>query len=727
MAGVLPDTAEELRSELSNLIVRRLRIGLRAFLAGVVLFVVADHSLMAVTPRWADGLNAVLIALAAIALAFSGRPAFRAHAVPFGLLIVAMICGSRALAGIWTGDLVPTAIVCLVVALTAGASLPWGAWPQLASVAIAGLAIASNAYLISGTSVHATAQLIAAVFTALMVSAVLSFELQRNHSRLVEENIRRRRAEDGLARLNAELESRVNSRTAELAAATQRLEREALERQQATQGLRESQKRLQDILDNAAATIYLKDVDGRYQLINRHWETAFGIRREDVVGKTGHDLFPAEVADTLRANDRKVLAARQPLQIEETLVPRGEPRTYLSVKFPLLDSGGTPVGLCGISTDITDLKQTEAELRRSEAALSALVESTTDAIWSVDRTGVVTVMNAVAQRRFRDRFGVDYDPLNYGAQMAKPIRTMLFELFERAFQGEHVQVESSIPSEGGDRHFLLSIHPIVENGVVTGATASSKDITERKHAEEQVRQHQAHLAHVLRLNTMGEMAAGLAHEINQPLGAIANYAQGCTRRLRGGSVDGAELLPIVEEIAHEALRAGEIIRRLRDLVRKEGPQQAAVDLNALVRESTRVIGPEALQSGIRVELALAPDLPPVTCDSIQIEQVLLNLLLNGVEAVQTSGNGERSLTITTAAAGAAGIEVAIRDSGCGVPDPPADVFKPFFSTKPNGLGMGLSISRSIIEAHGGRLWATRNPDHGSTFRFTLPLERAPAA
>ncbi len=154
MAAVLADTAEELRRELSDLIVRRLRIGLRAFLAGVVLFVVADHSLMAATPRWADMLNVVLIALAAIALGFSRRPAFRAHAVPFGLLIVAMICGSRALAGIWTGDLVPTAIVCLVVALTAGASLPWGAWPQLASVAIAGLAIASNAYLISGTSGH---------------------------------------------------------------------------------------------------------------------------------------------------------------------------------------------------------------------------------------------------------------------------------------------------------------------------------------------------------------------------------------------------------------------------------------------------------------------------------------------------------------------------------------------------------------------------------------------
>src|SRR5262245_55652197 len=347
MSVELPDTAEELRSELTALIVRRLRLGVRALLAGVVLFVIADHSLLAVVPRWADVLNAILIGLAAIILWFSSRPVFRAHVVPFGLLIVAMICWSRALAGIWTGDLVPTLIVCLVVALVAGASLPWGVWAQLGSVAIAGVAIASNAFLITGTSAHGTAQLIAAVSTGLMVSVVLSFELRRHHTQLIEENIRRRRAEDGLARLNAELESRVVERTAELAGATERLEREALERQQATQGLRESQKRLQDILDNAAAAIYLRDVDGRYQLINRHWETAFGTRREDVVGKTSHDVFPAEVADTLRANDLKVLAARQPLQIEETLLPRGEPRTYLSVKFPLLDSAGTPVGLCG--------------------------------------------------------------------------------------------------------------------------------------------------------------------------------------------------------------------------------------------------------------------------------------------------------------------------------------------------------------------------------------------
>jgi signal transduction histidine kinase len=175
------------------------------------------------------------------------------------------------------------------------------------------------------------------------------------------------------------------------------------------------------------------------------------------------------------------------------------------------------------------------------------------------------------------------------------------------------------------------------------------------------------------------------------------------------------------------LRAGEIIRRLRELVRKESPQQQIVDLNALVRKSIQMIEPEARQHGIRLHLALAPELPPVPCDAIQIEQVLLNLLLNGVEAVQMGGNGERSLTIMTAPADPGGVEVSIRDSGVGLPDPPADVFAPFFSTKREGLGMGLSISRSIIEAHGGRLRATRNPDRGSTFRFTLPIDaRDPA-
>ena len=719
MAFAPGDSARQLRDELNQLIVERVRLGLGVILAGILFSLLADHALMPARPRWADGMDTTAMLLAVVGFWVLRRRAVHERPIPIALLVIAVTCGMRAISGAWFGDITLTAFLCVVVALTAGATLPWGPWPQLGTVAIAGSAIAANAYFVARDVIDPQPNLAVAVVISLAVSVVLSIELQKHRLRAFEQNLQRRRAEEGVARLNAELELRVMERTAQLVAAKQRLEHEALERQQATHELHASRKRLQDILDNAPAAIHIKDAEGRYVLVNRHWESSCAMRREEAVGKTMYDIFPPEIADVLRANDRRVLSAREPLQIEETLLLSGALHTFVSVKFPLFDDGGVAVGVCAISTDITERKHMEAELRRSEAALSALVENTTDAIWSVDCNGEVRVMNAVNRERFRMRFGVEYDPAIARALVPQAIWDDLSALYARAFAGEHVQVERTIPRDGEAQHFLISVHPIVESGVVTGATVFSKDITERKRVEAQARQHQADLAHVLRLGTMGEMAAGLAHEINQPLGAIANYAQGCVRRLRDGTADGTALLPIVEQIASEALRAGEIIRRLRDLIRKESPEYQEIDLNALVRKSIQMVEPEARQHGILRQLNLAPELAPVVCTGIQIEQVLVNLLLNGVEAVQAENNGERSLTVTTAPA-AGGVEVAIRDSGVGIPEPPADVFAPFFSTKPNGLGMGLSISHSIIEAHGGRLWATRNDDRGSTFRFTLP-------
>ena len=297
------------------------------------------------------------------------------------------------------------------------------------------------------------------------------------------------------------------------------------------------------------------------------------------------------------------------------------------------------------------------------------------------------------------------------------------DLYARAFRGEHVQVERTIPHDGETQHFLISVHPIIENGAVTGATVFSKDITERKRVEEQAREHQAELAHVLRLGTMGEMAAGLAHEINQPLGAIANYAQGCVRRLRSGSNDAAALLPIVEEIAREALRAGEIIRRLRDLVRKESPQQQ-------VGRSQRAgaqVDPDDRARGAAARHSPAPRRWRPTsrrwrATPFRSSRCCSTCCSTASRRCRWRATASARSPSRTAPAGPNGVEVSIRDSGVGIPEPPIDVFAPFFSTKAHGLGMGLSISRSIIEAHGGRLTAARNPDGGSTFRFTLPAD-----
>jgi C4-dicarboxylate-specific signal transduction histidine kinase len=239
--------------------------------------------------------------------------------------------------------------------------------------------------------------------------------------------------------------------------------------------------------------------------------------------------------------------------------------------------------------------------------------------------------------------------------------------------------------------------------------------------EAQAQQHHAELAHAARLSTLGEMAAGLAHELNQPLAAIVSYARGCSLRLRSGEAETGALVEVVEEISAQALRAGEVLRRIRDFVRSGELRRERVDLNDVVREAVRFAEIEARQSGISMPLELTSDTLTVEVDRIQVEQVVLNLVRNGFEAMRTTAPTERTLSIRTARHAGEGIEVAVGDTGTGIPPGIAGrVFDPFFSTKRDGLGLGLSISRSIIEAHGGRLWAIANPLRGATFRFTLP-------
>ncbi len=245
---------------------------------------------------------------------------------------------------------------------------------------------------------------------------------------------------------------------------------------------------------------------------------------------------------------------------------------------------------------------------------------------------------------------------------------------------------------------------------------------ERKWVEEQTRQRQAELAHVARLSTLGEMASGIAHELNQPLTAIASYASGCVRRLECGQDDRQALAEVLARIAAQAERAGEMILRLREFVRKGESRRSLVDVNPLIRDVVGLLGAEAKRTDVGIQLELADDLPRVWADGIQIEQVIVNLIRNGLEAISSTGNGMRRLTVQTAAYGAERVEVTVRDTGKGLsPDAIEHLFTPFYSTKLEGIGMGLSISHSIIEAHEGRLWAVSNPDGGATFQFTLPI------
>jgi len=220
------------------------------------------------------------------------------------------------------------------------------------------------------------------------------------------------------------------------------------------------------------------------------------------------------------------------------------------------------------------------------------------------------------------------------------------------------------------------------------------------------------------------MAAAMAHEINQPLCAITNYAQGGVQRLRAGTVEPEALRLAFEEIANEGLRAGQILRGIRNLVQRQGAASDAVDLNALAAEAVRLIEPQARMHGVTVRLEGAEALPPVQADGTQIEQVMLNLMLNGLEAAALAHGRAREVTVATAAQRDA-IEVAVSDTGGGLaPAVEQRLFTPFFTTKAHGLGLGLAICRSIVESHGGRLWASSQPGAGTTFRFSLPLTGA---
>jgi len=244
------------------------------------------------------------------------------------------------------------------------------------------------------------------------------------------------------------------------------------------------------------------------------------------------------------------------------------------------------------------------------------------------------------------------------------------------------------------------------------------DITARKEAEELSRQQMEKLQFTSRLVTMGEMASSLAHELNQPLSAIASYNTGCLNTLRAGNSEPAQLLEAVEKVGAQAQRAGRIIKGIHEFVRKSEPQRAPCDLNAVVEEAVGFIQPEARKRGVLVELRLDPELPPVLADRVMLEQVVMNLAKNAVEAMD--GRERRELSVATSR-GDGQAKVSVSDTGPGVtPALQEKLFAPFFTTKAEGMGMGLNICRSIVEYHQGRLWIEPNPGGGSVFSFTLP-------
>jgi PAS domain S-box-containing protein len=285
-----------------------------------------------------------------------------------------------------------------------------------------------------------------------------------------------------------------------------------------------------------------------------------------------------------------------------------------------------------------------------------------------------------------------------------------------------------LSAHGGYHWFLSRAEPIRANDeTLPYWIGINLDIEERKRAEGALQVAQAELAHVMRVLTMGELAASIAHEVNQPLAAIVTSASACKRWLAAEPPEMAQARRALERIMNDSKRASEVIDRVRALVKRQPPRNDAVDVNASIRDLLPIVRPEIAHSGVQLRTRFASELPLVQGDRVQLQQVILNLIVNAIEAMRSVVERPRELVIVTGRHESGGVLVEVRDSGEGLDPASVDhLFETFFSTKPEGLGMGLAICRSIVEAHGGKLWTTLNAPHGAVFQFFVPAEERAA-
>jgi PAS domain S-box-containing protein len=386
----------------------------------------------------------------------------------------------------------------------------------------------------------------------------------------------------------------------------------------------------------------------------------------------------------------------------------------------------------GAVMDVTAAKHAEEALRRSEGYLSDAQRLTRTGSWAwnaATRQSVYWSQENFRLFGFDPEGGIPSDEAFYRRVHPEDRDRVRREVFlERPDEGTHFDVEFRIVLPDGAVKYIRSTgHPIRNiSGDLLEYVGTSIDVTERKRADEErerLRQVQADLAHLSRVTTMGELTASLAHEIRQPIAAAVTNAKTCLRWLGRAEPDVAEACEAASRIVKDITRAADIISRISSLFKKGALQRELVDVNELIREMIVLLRSEASRYSISIRTELADGLPKVMADRVQLQQVLMNLMLNAVDAMQeTAGGRELSIKLE---AGNAQLLISVSDTGVGLPQENGEeIFKAFFTTKDKGTGMGLPISRSIIESHGGRLWATGGPGGGATFQFTLPATGA---
>jgi PAS domain S-box-containing protein len=494
----------------------------------------------------------------------------------------------------------------------------------------------------------------------------------------------------------------------------------------AEQSLRESEARFRQLADSAPVLIWMSGTDRRCTYFNLPWLQFTGRTLDQELGDGWAEGVHPE--DLPRCLDTYVRAfdAHEPFAMEYRLRRHdGEYRWIQDNGAPLFGADQNFIGYIGSCIDITERKQRNEHLKREQAFLRQVIDIAPNLIFAKDRQGRFTLVNqAVA-----DMYGTTVDALigktdedfNRNAEEVELFRRMDLEVMDTL--QERFIAEEHITDAAGKGHWMQTVkRPILDkDGAANQVLGSATDITARKHAELELAQQRNELAHLARVAVMGELTASLAHELNQPLTAILSNIQTALRLLEDPAPDMTEIREILGDVVSDDQRAGEIIRRLRSLLKKSELKFEALDLNSVILEVIGLIRSDALIKHVSVELRLTPDTPQVRGDRIQLQQLLLNLAINALDAMRDVPASERRLGIVTTRNDGRSVQVAVQDSGKGIPaDQLEKVFEPFFTDKPHGMGMGLAICRSIADVHGARIWATNNASRGATFRVVLP-------
>lgn len=452
----------------------------------------------------------------------------------------------------------------------------------------------------------------------------------------------------------------------------------------------------------------------------------FDPAEETVVSWWRRRIHPDDRERVLSAVPRGAAEGQHQWTFEYRLqTARGEYAHVYDRGFVLFDDQARPIRMAGALIDITELKETEQKLRESEQRFRLAAKATNDAIWDWDRRTDQRWWNNGIQTQF------GYPPAQ--------VRPDVTWWSERIHPDDRERVLAQIPNQpGGPQQSVFEYRfrradgeyaDVIDRGFVMynpegrpiRMVGSMMDITQQRRAEELAHMHQVELAHMSRVSTMGEIATGIAHELNQPLTAISNYAESCAQAIAThGSAANERVVTWLEKIAANTHRAGEMIRRLRSFSRKSEPRRSTVEIGDLVGEVIDLLEAETRVQQVRLRWQ-PQELIYATVDRIQVQQVLVNLLRNAYEAMTDVPPGKREVTIAERRSNDK-LELAVVDTGEGIaPENLDQVFDAFYTSKPQGVGIGLAISRSIVEGHGGRLWVQPNPERGVTFRFTLPL------